>query len=231
MRPTSTTSPGCMAARSASGSSAAASSSAQRSNLTGGLRSRSGPARDGPLDRCKGVDLLDGLGPDARNFLELLYGLEFSVGLPVIDDALGGRRSDFGQFVELFHVSRVYVYLERVLRFILYLLQGSGVHDPWGPLRKSCGVEGSTDQHSHYERRDEYVRPVPCQDARRRLAPHTRAARCRVEEFVSHNRGYRDILKEDLMWAREGQRLTERWVEPRGIEPLTSALPARRSPS
>ncbi len=74
----------------------AASRSAQRSNLTGGLRSRSGPARDGPLDRCKGVDLLDGLGPDARNFLELLYGLEFSVGLPVIDDALGGRRPDLG---------------------------------------------------------------------------------------------------------------------------------------
>src|SRR5215211_6237670 len=83
----------------------AASRIAQRSNLTGGLRSKSGPRRLASLDGSKGCYLLEGLWPDPRYLLELVNRGELPVGLPVLDDALGRRRPNLGQLVELLDVS------------------------------------------------------------------------------------------------------------------------------
>src|ERR671913_2627397 len=78
----------------------AASRMAHKSSLTGGLRSRSGPGRDAPLNRGKGADLLQRLGPYPGYLLELLNRLKPSVRLPVFDDALGGRGPDLWQLVK-----------------------------------------------------------------------------------------------------------------------------------
>src|ERR687890_314367 len=64
-----------MAANSASGSGAAASRSAHRSSLTGGLRSRSGPDRHAALDGSKGCYFLQGLGSDPRYLLERIRAI------------------------------------------------------------------------------------------------------------------------------------------------------------
>src|SRR5215212_5074396 len=176
----------------------AASIIAHRSNLTGGLRSRSGPGRAAPLDGSKGCYLLQGLRPDPRYLLELVHRAELSVGLPVLDDALGRRRPDLGQLVELLDVSGVYVYRERVLRFLLYLLQGGGVDDLRRPFRDARRVERATRQHDHDQHRNDYMRPVTRKGAGLRAPPRPRTTRGRFENVVSHRRGYRDTEREVL---------------------------------
>src|ERR671921_2596406 len=124
---------------------------AHRSNLTGWLRSRSGPDRFTCLDSGKGRYLLQGLGPDSRNLFELVHRGKLPGGLSVLDYALSRRRPDFGQFVELLDVRGIYVYPERVLRFILYRFQGGGVDDPRRTFREARRVQRATGQYDHYQ--------------------------------------------------------------------------------
>jgi hypothetical protein len=171
---------------------------AHRSNRTGGLRSRSGPGRLTSLDRSKGCYLLQGLRPDPRYLLELFYRAELSVGLPVLDYALGRRRPDLGQRVEFVYVRGVYVYPERVLRFILYLFQGDGVDDPRRSFREARGLEGATCQHDHDQHRHDYLRPVTREGAGPMSSPRTWTTRSRLERSVSHRTGYQDTRVEAL---------------------------------
>src|SRR5215204_4260163 len=170
---------------------------AHRSNRTGGRRSRSGPGRLASLYRGKGCYLLQGRRPDPRYLLELVHGGELPVGLPVLHDALGRGRPDLGQLVELLDIRGIYVYRERVLRVVLYLLQGGGVDDLRRPLRHARRVERSTCQHDHDQHRHDRVRPVTRESAGLR-PPHARTTRCRFESVVSHRTGYRDTRREAL---------------------------------
>src|SRR5215208_3307777 len=171
----------------------AATKMAHRSSLTGGLRSRSGPSRHAALDGSKRCYFLQGLRPDPRYLLELVYGAELPVRLSVLDYALSRGRPDLGQLVELFDVSGIYVYPERILRLILYHIQGGCVDDPRRPFRKACRVQCATDQHYHHQHGYYYLRPVTCEGAGGRSPPRTRTTRGRLERSVSHGTGYRDM--------------------------------------
>ena len=101
--------------------------------------------------------------------------------------------------VELVYVCGVYVYPERVLRFILYLFQGGGVDGPRRSFREACGVEVATCQHDHDQHRHDYLRPVTRQGAGLMSQPCTRSTRSRLERSVSHRTGYRDTRVEALV--------------------------------
>ena len=99
---------------------------------------------------------------------------------------------DLGQRVEFVYVRGVYVYPERVLRFILYLFQGDGVDDPRRSFREARGLEGATCQHDHDQHRHDYLRPVTCEGAGPMSSPRTWTTRSRLERSVFHRTGYQD---------------------------------------
>src|SRR3954454_21410326 len=123
---------------------------------------------------------------------QLVHRPELAVVLPVVDDALGGRRPDLGQLVKLLHAGLVYVHPQRALRLVLDLFQRSRIDHPGHPLRETRRVERTTHQHHHDKHRHDRPRSVASKGTGWQPAPPPGTTRSRLEKFVSHTTGYRD---------------------------------------
>src|SRR4051812_26947631 len=122
-------------------------SSAHRSRRTGGRKSspRLYPrARPAASDRCKRLYLLQRLGAYTRHFLQIIYGPKLTFVVAVLDDLLGGRGTNLGQFFELFGIGRVDVHEEGRLCFGLGLFEGDAVDDFRGGFRSAGGIVRSS---------------------------------------------------------------------------------------
>ena len=160
----------------------------------------------GHLESIKTTTLLT--VEDAMERRQLLDGVERTVDPAVLHYRLGARRADPRQLVQLLGVGGVQVHQERRRRLYPSLFEGHAVDDPGGGLGGAGGVIGAAGEDEDDEGAHHDLGPVPCGWLRL-------AALAGLEIFYLPRGSPKNLRTE---------------VEPRGIEPLTSALPARRSP-